>query len=286
MRKLSRLGAGDNVRQSAVVNGTNSSSENAYMSGTHHGIIADVTTVDNARNVGTPYGVYTLYTIKLAPSGQMLYNVPAMSWGGHYLRSDTSLMRKLPLYSIQSLVSDPPDGVQNTDETPYVIDQPVIVTFIQGHEMSPIILGPMHCMRGGSGQKSAEYPKKSGSFQGANWSINKTGSAELDLPTTQNLTIKVNGKILCYITDGVVDLGANDPADGTAGTQRTILGDAFKSYMTSLISTLNSHTHTPGTLVAGSTAVTGISGGATSSPFSAPADGGAGNIYATNVKVK
>jgi hypothetical protein len=250
-----------------------------------HGIIASVYTIDStAENKGIPYGVFTLYDVRLSPTEQIVRNVPAMGLGGHFNSSTTLPWDGLPNYGVTGTVEKPLDSVHNVEETPYVINQPVIIMFLGNIEDNPIIIGPAPCSDSGYGQTTAGYPKKYGSFQGASWSINKNGSVELDIPTTQNLTIKVDGKILCYITDSTIDFGADDTSDGTLGTEKTIMGEVFQVYMQSLVSLLNNHTHDAGTLVApgGGGAVTGVTGGSTSDPFSEPGS----DSYTTKVKVK
>jgi len=149
------------------------------------------------------------------------------------------------------------------EETPYVINQPVLVGFLQDDETNPIILGPLPCVQGGSGQTEADYPKKYGSFQGASWSIDKNGAAEIDFPLAQSLTIKIGGNVLCYIKDGEVDLGA---PNGDPTLKTTVLGSVLKTFLDSVFGA-GGHTHAAGTIPAPSGSVTGPPVGITVTPF-------------------
>jgi hypothetical protein len=234
-----------------------------------HGIISAVYTIDStSENKGIPYGVFTLYDIRVAPSGQLLRNVPTMMEGGHYTTVDSTVWERLPNYAGIPNVSSPLDSIQNVEETPYVINQPVIVMFLGNNEGNPIIIGPAPCASSGSGQTTADYPKKYGSFQGASWSIDKNGAVELDVPTSQDLTIKIAGNTLCYITNGTVHLG------GAGAGDTSILGPALVSYLNStLTGWLDLHTHT-----------SAAPGSPTSTPITYPAPT-ASSIETTVVKV-
>jgi len=227
-----------NVRQSALVNAVNDPIYSKIVGGHYHGIICKVHTIDGTSDKGIPYGSYTLYDVRLSPTGQIFYNVPDVGAGGHYTSTDTDLWESLPNFSVNPGVDKPSDSVQNTDETPYVIYQPVLVGFLKGNELTPIILGPLRSIKGGAGQTTAEYPKKYGSFQGAEWSIDKNGAVSLDVPATQDITIKVGGNVLCYIKDGEVDLG------GSSGLELTALGETLQGFLDGVFDSVLGHTHT------------------------------------------
>jgi len=270
MKKFNRSG---NRRQSSVIDATNDLSMARVRNGFHHGAIVDVYTIDNPKNMGVPFGVYTLYSVRLAPSGQIVRNVPALSFGGHFLSSTVSAWNNLPNYGVTSEVSAPSNSIQNVEETPYVINQPVLVGFLQDKDVNPIILGPAPCIEGGSGQTTSEYPKKYGFFQGTSWSIDKSGAVELDVTNGQNLTIKVAGNTLCYITNGVVNLGGSSAAD------TTVLGPALMTYLnTTLKGWIDNHMHTSAS--AGSQTSTPTTAPATPDPFPT-----ASGIETTIVKV-
>ena len=228
-----------NRKQASIVDAMNEIAKIPIKNGPYQAIIADVYAVDNSK--GAPYGVYTLYTIRLAPYGQIIKNVPALTRGGHYTSTRFEEYGKvLPNYGITPSVSRPGDNVQNVEETPYVIDQPVLVEFINGSNFKPVIIGALPCIDGEVGQITADYPKKYGSFQGTSWSIDKTGEVALNIPTTATITIKVGGNILCYLKNGEIDLGSDNSG---ADLQPTILGDKLKQFLDGVFSSMSGHTH-------------------------------------------
>src|SRR5882724_12717571 len=84
------------------------------------GIITDVYSVDRVDSKGNPLnlpGTYLTYTIQLAPTGVFIHNVPTLMSGGH-TRFYTNTSAGPELTS------------QNTEETPFIIGQQVIVGFL------------------------------------------------------------------------------------------------------------------------------------------------------------
>lgn len=258
--------------QASVVDTINDRTRSKVPDALRSAVIEDVYTVDNPK--ATPYGAYTLYTIRIAPNGVVADNVPALGVGGHYNNE-----YNLPNYGPKNPnMQTPPRSVQNGEETPYVVGQPVVVGFLSGGRLNPIILGPAPTPYGNSKQTAANYPMKWGRHQGTEWWIDKTGNAEIDFPATANLTIKVNGSVLCTVKNGEVDLG------GISGIEPTIMGAQFDNYIkNTVLNMLNSHTHAAGTLVApsGGGTVTGITGSPSSTAGNPPSE-----VYTTVVKVK
>lgn len=261
-----------NRRSSAVVDTQNNDFYQRVPYTLRTGVIEDVYTIDNKD--GIPFGLYTLYTVRLAPAGQWIENVPAMEWGGHYNNNI-----QVPNFGPDNPdMQPPPADIQNCDENPYIVGQPVIIGFLSGSQMNPIILGPAPTPYMNSKQTKIAYPIRWGRHQGTEWSVDKDGNVEVDIKSGETLTIKVGGSVLCKISGGEVDLGSDSDTD----LQSTIMGKYFKTYIEdTLIQMINSHTHLAGTLVAGSTPVTGVSG----SPVS-PTSNPPSNIYTTVAKVK
>lgn len=234
-----------NIKQSSVVDSINEEKFNRLPSAVWMGVIQDIYTIDNTAipNIN-PSGAYTLYSVELSPLGIILQNVPAAMLGGH-LNPQPSTMtgRRLVNNQLTPGMDTPPSSVQNIEETPYVIGQPVLIVFIGNSKFNPVIVGglPVPSPINGAtiGQTNADYPRKYGSFQGTSWFIDKTGNAEMDLPSSASLTIRIGGQIFCVIRNGEVDLGGDN-----AATQPTILGNVLNSYLTNFVNTVyNLHTH-------------------------------------------
>ncbi|VVB53201.1 Uncharacterised protein [uncultured archaeon] len=251
-------------RQASVVDAENNAKMAKVPQILRSGIVEDVYTIDNTR--GIPSGVYTLYTVRLAPLGQWIQNVPAMSLGGHY--NETF---KVPNYGPNNPdMQTPPADVQNCEETPYVVGQPVIVGFLNGSQLNPIILGPAPTPWGNSKQTAANYPMKWARHQGTEWWVDKDGNAEIDVKAGGTLTVKIGGVILCKISGGEVDLGSD------SSIEPTIMGDAFKNYIeNTLLTALNSHVHTG---VQGGPGMSGTPAASFTNPPS--------SVYTTVAKVK
>lgn len=232
-----------NMHQSSVVDSINEEKFNRLPSAVWLGIIQDVYTVDNTNITNlNPSGAYTLYSVELSPLGIILQNVPAAMLGGHLNTQISSMTGRTPINNQLSGIPTPPNDVQNIEETPYVIGQPVLIVFIGNSKFNPIIVGalPVPAPTNGAtiGQTTANYPRKYGSFQGASWFIDKTGNGEIDFPASSSLTIRIGGQIFCIIRNGEVDLGGDN-----AGTQPTILGDVLNTYLSNFASSFTSHVH-------------------------------------------
>lgn len=217
-------------RQASVVDAENNATLTKVPQVLRSGIIEDVYTIDNTR--GIPFGVYTLYTVRLAPLGQWIQNVPAMNLGGHY--NETF---KVPNYGPNNPdMQAPPADVQNCEETPYVVGQPVIVGFLNGSHLNPIILGPAPTPWGNSKQTTANYPMKWARHQGTEWWVDKNGNAEVDVKSGGTLTVKIGGAILCKISGGEIDLG------GDSGLEPTVLGTTLQNFLNTQFGA-SGHTH-------------------------------------------
>ncbi len=229
-----------NIINSSVIDSINLSSKNRYSQPLRLGIVADVYTVDNTDDIVSPQGAYTLYSIRLNPGGHPIENVPAVMMGGH-LNSSINF----PGYGdTVTNTPQPPISVQNIDETPYFVGQYVLLAFINGSILNPVIIGGLpvssSLIPDQIGQTKADYPKKYGQFQGTKWSIDKNGNTELDIPITSTVTIKFGGNILCYLKNGEIDLGSDN---SSVDLQPTILGDKLKQFLDSVFSSLSGHTH-------------------------------------------
>ena len=238
----SPLSDSGNMHQASILDANNETRFNKLSSPIMLGIIQDVYTVDNTTipNIN-PQGAYTLYSVELSPLGTMIQNVPAVMFGGHMVIPPDNTSGRTPVNVQLSGIETPPNSVQNIEETPYVIGQPVLVAFIGSNRFNAVIIGgiPVSTNINGAtiGQTTADYPRKYGSFQGASWSIDNTGNPSLDIPSTGTLTITVGGQVFCTISNGTVNIG------GDTGMQPTILGDALNTYLTNFINTYNTHTH-------------------------------------------
>ena len=231
------------VIQAAVVDSANRMQGQQLSQSLKLGIIEDYYTVDNTDTTISPQGAYTMYCVRLFPYGQPLYNVMPLMPGGH-INSNVNI----PGYGANnSSHTVPLASVQNVEETPYVVGQLVLVGFINGSTMNPIILGSVPCIQAASGQTTAKYPKKYGSFQGTNWSIDNTGNVELDVNSASSIKVTCGGSTLFVVKNGELDLGG-DSSD--TSMQPALLG-------TNLVTWLNNHTH----IVAGIT--TGLAATAT-----------------------
>jgi hypothetical protein len=236
-----------NVKSSGIVDGVNRMIAQSNLTAIKIGVIEDVLTIDNPSAL--PTAAYTMYNVRVSPQGQLIRNVPSVSHGGHFNTTVLLDPTRAPNYQQATAFQAPPDSVQNIDETPYVIGQPVILCFVNGSNLNAIILGALPCIFGGVGQNTADYPKKYGSFQGTQWSIDKNGNPSLNIVTDGILNVQVNGVDFLQVngSTNTVNLGT-----GTSGTvnigegsvQPTVLGTTLDSYLSGALSTwLNTHTH-------------------------------------------
>ncbi len=230
--------------QASVNDGFNATEFSGTSYTLRFGVISEVFTADNPKNVpgnGNGRQGYLVYTVKLSPNGVVVKNVPAMSTGGHYSTGNRDTPNAGPL------------DEQNTDETPYVIGQPVIIGFVNGSNFNPIILGPGSCQHNAGSQTMAQYPQKSEVFQGHSRIVDKDGSEAIILPVTGLYTIKVGTITLLTIENGLVQIGN--------GTEAGVLGNSLRTY-------LENHTHAAGTFSNSGGPVVGFSG-APNSPVDA-----------------
>lgn len=227
------------------------------------GVITDVYCVDREDSSGNPLnfpGTYLTYTVKIAPTGVFIHNVPVMdmSSGHTKFRMNTDASNSL--------------SNQNTEETPLSIGQPVIIGFLFGSGINPIILGAAPCQMNAStmsstgeapflldpqtagnganpgdppsldpetGASSGDniYPQKQGSFQGTTWKIDKNGNPTVNIVTNGTLKVEVNGTP--FIT---VD-GENNLVDIGTGIEFGVLGNTLQTFLSTLETWLDSHTH-------------------------------------------
>lgn len=200
------------------------------------GIVSDVFTSDSPFNLpGISGGAqgYITYNVKLTPEGVVVKNIPAMMTGGHMPNGMSIDPSFPPNVNV--------NGPQNTEETPLLIGQPVIVGFFNNSPLNGFIVGPISCQYNAGSQSAAEYPKKSQSWQGTTWWTDKNGNKEVDFPSTGTYIIKMGGQVLVELKNGEIDLGA---ASGDSSLQPTILGNALNAYLTNFITSIfNVHTH-------------------------------------------
>jgi hypothetical protein len=227
------------------------------------GTIIDVLAVDRTDSEGNLLnlpGTYLTYTVQLAPTGVVIQDVPTLMSGGHTkFFTNTS--------------ASPALTFQNSEETPYVIGQPVIIGFLNGSSFNPIILGSASCQMNattmsddgedpfpldpqtmGNGAKPGDppqldpttgassgdniYPQKQGIFQGTSWKIDKNGNPTVNIITNGKLMVQVNG--VPFIT---VD-GENNLVDIGTGAEFGIMGETLKNFLTNFINNeFNTHTH-------------------------------------------
>ncbi len=199
------------------------------------GVIVDVYTPDDKRNIT---GSYTMYSVALTPSGQIIRNVPTSMCSGH-----NDWFDKVPQNALPEGAQLPID-TQNSEETPYKVGQPVLIGFVSASYMNPIIICPASSILNSSSQTKDNYPQKTGSFQGLTWSVDKTGNPSMVIPQTGNLTIYVGSNdpanLLLTISAGSVIIGP------TATSQPGVLGDALKSFLDNVFNGTTGHTHTNG----------------------------------------
>jgi hypothetical protein len=178
------------------------------------GRIKDVYAFDNPKN---KVGKYTTYVVILSPEGIVAEDVPSCYGGGHY----------------QDNITPTTNTLQNTEETSLVIGQPVLVGFVNNSNLNPVIICPVGCQVNNGAQTTAQYPQKSGSFQGLKWNVDNAGNPKVTVPASGNLTVLVGGTVLLTIQNGLVQIGN--------GVDVGVLGNALVAY-------LNTHTHTGGTI--------------------------------------
>jgi hypothetical protein len=226
-----------------------------------YGIIYDVSTLDNV-SISQPGstlpnfpGAYLVYTVKLTPNGVFLRNVPAMMTGGH-VQSNFNAPNASPLPQ------------QNTEETPFVIGQPVIIGFVNNSNFNPIILGPVACQMNASTssatgaapfplapQTSEIYPQKQGIFQGTEWSIDKAGNTTLNIAAKSQFTLQIGGTTIVTAKPSSDSDGYELDFGLSGDTEPTILGNALVTYLNTLVTAFNNHTH-----------ISAVSGSPTSAP--------------------
>ncbi len=194
------------------------------------GTIYAVNTYDtfNASNPSSPnrFGKYISYDVMVSPLGVIVRDVPALGSSGHYANS--------------IFPSGPPIEDQNTEETPFVIGQPVLLGFTNDSSLNPIIIGAYPSMSNGGSQtggSSGEYPQKQGIFQGTSWKIDKNGNPTVNIISNGKLKVEVNGTP--FIT---VD-GANNLVDIGTGSEFGVLGNTLQTFLSSLEIWLDAHTH-------------------------------------------
>jgi hypothetical protein len=262
-------------RQSAAIHDTGESSAFGNSPGyLVAGTVSGITSVDLQDSQGRLQnipGTYLTYTVKLAPRGVFIHDVPAMMSGGH-TRCKTTTLASNEL------------GHQNTEETPYVIGQPVLVGFVNGSNFNPVILGPLACQLNAAtvspdgsenfpldpqtcgtkisldpatGASSGDhvYPQKQGIFQGTSWKIDKNGNPTVNIKASGRLNVQINGVPFVTIdgASNTVDLGATaDHVNLGEAIESTVLGTTLKDYLADFITnTFNKHTHASCTTAAG-----------------------------------
>lgn len=181
------------------------------------GVIYAVRTKDDSKN---RFG-FTVYDVMIMPDSAILRDVPSFNNSGHYNNSS---------YGGGDLTK------QNSEETPLVAGQPVVVGFIENNNVNPFIICTAAVQDYSNSELASEHPKKSGKFQGTSWSIDKNGATVLDIKDAQTLTVKVNGVLLCKVTGTTVEIGN--------GGEFGVLGNTLQTFLNSFIITYNAHTHT------------------------------------------
>lgn len=200
-----------NRSQSAVADSNYKKSTVEMPSTLRFGRIKAVLPKDNLKN---KVGKYVTYDVMLSPNGVVIEDVPACSTGGQIVDFNTP--------------DAPALTTINTEETPFVVGQPVLVGFVSGSNMNPIIISAVGSQFNASSETTAQHPRKSGSFQGLTWFIDKTGNPNVTVPSSGNLTVVVGTTTLLTISNGLVQIGT--------GSDVGVLGNALVSY-------LNAHTH-------------------------------------------
>lgn len=229
-------------KQSSVNDAENFNEHMSKPTGLKLGVIIDVFTSDNPKNVpGISSGAqgYVTYNIELTPDGVIVENVPAMMTGGKVV-SGIAIDPNYP-------PNVPNTDIQNTEETPFIIGQPVIVGFLNNSHLNPFILGPISFQLNNGTQSFSEYPQKTASWQGTNWKIDKNGFPTVNLVASGILRVQLNGLDLVTVN------GATNTVDIGNGGEPGVLGNTLVAY-------LNSHTHAPGTFSNGGGPVVGFSG--------------------------
>jgi hypothetical protein len=227
------------------------------------GIVIDVYAIDRSDSDGNLLnlpGTYMTYTVQLSATGVLMKNVPALMTGGHYQYSNNTPNAVNFAYG-----GDIP--YQNTEETPLIPGQPVLIGFINGSNQNPVIIGVAPCQLNattasttgaapfpldpqtagnpmlldpstGRSSGANTYPQKQGIFQGTSWKIDKSGNPTMNIITGGKLKIEVNG--VPFVT---VD-GTSNTVDIGTGVEPGVLGNTLNTYLTNFITTIfNLHTH-------------------------------------------
>jgi hypothetical protein len=205
------------------------------------GVVIGVYTSDNPLNIpgitGTSQG-YIVYDVELTPEGIVVEKIPSSGTGGHVTGSSVD-----PVYPPDT----PPMAIQNTDEEPYVIGQPVVVGFINNSPLNGFILCPISCQFNAGSQSASQYPQKFWSWQGTTRTVDKNGTITYNVVSNQKFIIQVNGTPLVTVD------GSTNTVDIGNGGQPGVLGDALTTYLNTTLGTwLSTHIHSGGT-IAGST---------------------------------
>jgi hypothetical protein len=196
------------------------------------GMVIGVYTSDNPLNVpgiaGTSQG-YLVYDVEVTPEGVVLEKIPAAMSGGHVTGTSVD-----PVFS----PATPSMAIQNTEETPFVIGQPVVVGFINNSPLNGFILCPIACQFNAGSQTAAQYPQKFESWQGTTRTIDKNGTVTYNIVSNQKFIVEVNGTTFLTVD------GSTNTVDIGNGSEPGVLGATLTTYLnTTLNHWLSSHVH-------------------------------------------
>lgn len=177
-------------------------------------------TNDTAHN---KVGAYITYDVILSPNGVTIQDVPSC-----VNNSSQVIDRITP--------SAPALTTINYEETPFILGQPVLVGFVNGSNLNPVIL--MACpSQFAPSQTSTQYPQKTESWQGTTRVIDKSGNVTYNIVSNQKFKIQINGTTLATVD------GTNNTVDIGTGVEFGVLGNTLQTFLNSVFNAVSGHTH-------------------------------------------